>query len=349
MRCRRAGQPPPLDLPLRPVPLRRRAAADRRRQRGAVADARDASSASPADEPGFASNAERVRNRDAVVAAIDAAFADATAGRAAAPSWLAAGVPAGRGAHPRPGLRLGPDPIAGPARRRRARHRSGRSRCRDRRCASTRRARPASAPTPGPADTRPARRVGASPGSTRGRRPAATRREHRPARVGALALIDTVLDPGSWRSWDAPPVELASRARLRAPSCGRRATGPASDESVVTGRGPHPRAPGRGRGLRVRLPRRLDRGARPRAAGRARSSGPPPSDCRCSPSPTSGGTRMQEGTRRVPPDGEDHRGDRARTRPPACRTSSTCATRPPAACSPRGARSATSPPPNRGR
>ena len=30
----------------------------------------------PAGEPGFASNAERVRNRDAVVAAIDAAFAE---------------------------------------------------------------------------------------------------------------------------------------------------------------------------------------------------------------------------------------------------------------------------------
>ena len=43
-----------------------------------------------------------------------------------------------RGAHPRPGLRLGPDPVAGPARRRRARHRRHGSPCRDRRCASTR-------------------------------------------------------------------------------------------------------------------------------------------------------------------------------------------------------------------
>jgi len=48
----------------------------------------------PAGEPGFASNAERVRNRDAVVAAIDAAFADLPLA-VLLPRLSRVGVPAG--------------------------------------------------------------------------------------------------------------------------------------------------------------------------------------------------------------------------------------------------------------
>ena len=47
------------------------------------------------------------------------------------------GVPAGEVRYARPGLRLGPDPVAGPAGRRRARDRRAGSPCRARRCAST--------------------------------------------------------------------------------------------------------------------------------------------------------------------------------------------------------------------
>ena len=48
----------------------------------------------PADAPGFATNAERVRNRDAVVAAVDAAFADVPLA-VLLPRLADAGVPAG--------------------------------------------------------------------------------------------------------------------------------------------------------------------------------------------------------------------------------------------------------------
>jgi len=48
----------------------------------------------PADQPGFASNAERVRNRDAVVAAVDAAFAEHPLADLL-PRLAAVGVPAG--------------------------------------------------------------------------------------------------------------------------------------------------------------------------------------------------------------------------------------------------------------
>jgi formyl-CoA transferase len=47
-----------------------------------------------ADEPGFATNAERVRNRDAVIAAIDKAFADVPLAELL-PRLAAAGIPAG--------------------------------------------------------------------------------------------------------------------------------------------------------------------------------------------------------------------------------------------------------------
>ena len=70
----------------------------------------------PLDAPGFARNADRVGNRDAVHAAIDAAFAPHPLAELL-PRLAAVGIPSGRGPHPRPGLRLGPDPLAGPGRR----------------------------------------------------------------------------------------------------------------------------------------------------------------------------------------------------------------------------------------
>jgi formyl-CoA transferase len=48
----------------------------------------------PVDEPGFATNAERVRNRDAVIAAVDAAFADAPLAELL-PRLAEIGIPAG--------------------------------------------------------------------------------------------------------------------------------------------------------------------------------------------------------------------------------------------------------------
>ena len=56
------------------------------------------------------------------------------------------------------------------------------------------------------------------------------------SRIGALALRDAVLDDGSFRSWDAPPLEVdASEAYLRELAAAKAATG--LDESVVTGEG----------------------------------------------------------------------------------------------------------------
>ena len=71
-----------------------------------------------------------------VIAAVDAAFADAPAGRPAAAAGRAR-HPGRRGPHPGPGLRLGADPVPGPAGRRRARHWPAGSPCPVRRCGST--------------------------------------------------------------------------------------------------------------------------------------------------------------------------------------------------------------------
>ena len=115
----RPGQPPPLDLPLRPVPLRRRPAADRRRQRRALeapgpglrpaagrARLRDQRRARP--QPGGGQRGRRRRLRD-----VRPRGPAAEAGR---------GRRAGRrGAVPGPGLRLGADPVPGAACRGRAR------------------------------------------------------------------------------------------------------------------------------------------------------------------------------------------------------------------------------------
>jgi acyl-CoA carboxylase subunit beta len=56
------------------------------------------------------------------------------------------------------------------------------------------------------------------------------------SRIGALQLRDAVLDEGSFRSWDAPPLAVdASEAYRRELADASAKTG--LDESVVTGEG----------------------------------------------------------------------------------------------------------------
>jgi acetyl-CoA carboxylase carboxyl transferase subunit beta len=56
------------------------------------------------------------------------------------------------------------------------------------------------------------------------------------SRIGALALRDAVLDEGSFRSWDSPPLEVgADEAYRRELAAASARTG--LDESVVTGEG----------------------------------------------------------------------------------------------------------------
>ncbi|MCK0172704.1 carboxyl transferase domain-containing protein [Mycolicibacterium sp. F2034L] len=56
------------------------------------------------------------------------------------------------------------------------------------------------------------------------------------SRISAIQLRDTVLDPGSFRSWDTPPLEIATTDDYRAElAAAAAATG--LDESVLTGEG----------------------------------------------------------------------------------------------------------------
>ena len=66
----RAGQPPPLDRAVRPVPLPRRLGADRGRQRGPVARFCAAFGLDP-DAEGLATNRERVGNRERVIELVE--------------------------------------------------------------------------------------------------------------------------------------------------------------------------------------------------------------------------------------------------------------------------------------
>ncbi|MEO7980792.1 MAG: carboxyl transferase domain-containing protein [Sporichthyaceae bacterium] len=112
---------------------------------------------------------------------------------------------------------------------------------------------------------------------------------------GALELIEAVLDPGSWRRWDEPlaPEEGLDPAYAGALAAARRRTG--LDESVVTGEG-------RIRGRRVALAACefgfLAGSIGVRAADRLVAAVERATDERLPllASPTSGGTRMQEGT-----------------------------------------------------
>jgi acetyl-CoA carboxylase carboxyl transferase beta subunit len=112
--------------------------------------------------------------------------------------------------------------------------------------------------------------------------------------LGSLALIDAVVDPGSWRGWDEPVPSVPADAGYRADLArARERTG--LDEAVVTGEG-------RIRGRRVAVIAcefaflagsiGVDGGERlVRAVERATREGLP-----LLASPASGGTRMQEGT-----------------------------------------------------
>ena len=114
------------------------------------------------------------------------------------------------------------------------------------------------------------------------------------SRIGALELRDAVLDDGSFSSWDAPPVPVATNAEYRRElDAAAAATG--LDESVVTGEG-------RVFGRRVAvvacefdfLAGSIGVAAAERitaAVARATAERLP-----LLASPSSGGTRMQEGT-----------------------------------------------------
>jgi acyl-CoA carboxylase subunit beta len=114
------------------------------------------------------------------------------------------------------------------------------------------------------------------------------------SRIPARAVLDAVLDPGSWRSWDEPPVDVQPDAAYAAAmDAAREATG--LDESLLTGEGT---LAGRRVAVAVcefdflagsigvaaaeRFVRAVERATAERLPLVA--------------SPTSGGTRMQEGT-----------------------------------------------------
>src|SRR3954470_15943653 len=127
----------------------------------------------------------------------------------------------------------------------------------------------------------------------------------RPARLSAAELIDLVLDEGSWRSWDIPPVRAAATEEYAA-QLAAAAERSGVDESVLTGEG---LMKGRrvavvmgefaflagsiGRASADRLGAAGGRAARGGGAAVERSTreGLP-----LLAGPVSGGTRMQEGT-----------------------------------------------------
>ena len=333
-----AGQPPPVDLPVRAVPLPPTALVQIAvGSEGLWRRLRRASSTCRPTTRGSRPTPSGSRNRDAVIAAVDAAFADAAARRPAA----AAGRrrdPGRRGAHPRPGLRLGPDPsqgllidvehaharpvtLPGPPLRS---------------STATSRATP-----PAAADARPARRVGARLAGRRSTAGAVSS-------PGALELIEAVLDAGSWRAGTtpldaggrpdpayaealAPPASAPAWTRPWSPA--RAASAAAGSRCVACEFGFL--AGSIGVAAAERLVRAVERATDERLPLLAVA------DLRRHPD--------AGGHRRVPADGQDHRGDRPAQGRGHCRTSSTCATRRPAACSPRGARSAMSPSPSRAR
>ena len=117
---------------------------------------------------------------------------------------------------------------------------------------------------------------------------------HHP-RPSARELIDTVLDDGSWESWDVAPAPAAPEGSAYAAELERAASRAGTDESVITGEG-------RIRGIRVAviagefafLAGSIGRAAAERivlAFDRARRERLP-----LFAAPASGGTRMQEGT-----------------------------------------------------
>ena len=118
---------------------------------------------------------------------------------------------------------------------------------------------------------------------------------HRPTdRLGARELVDLVLDDGSFESWDAPPTYTGvSEAYAADLAAARERSG--LDESVLTGRGTMKGRPVAVVASEFRfLAGSIGRAAADRlvtAIHRATEEGLP-----LVASPTSGGTRMQEGT-----------------------------------------------------
>ena len=115
-------------------------------------------------------------------------------------------------------------------------------------------------------------------------------------RVGARELLDTVLDADSWQSWDAPPLQVAEPGSAYAAELAAAADKAGTDESLITGTGTL-----QGRRVAVVvgefgfLAGSIGRAAAERlvlAVERATREGLP-----LFAAPTSGGTRMQEGTR----------------------------------------------------
>ncbi len=125
--------------------------------------------------------------------------------------------------------------------------------------------------------------------------PTTTPKPAAPRRIGARELLATVLDEGSWVSWDAPPLPVAEPGSAYAAELAEAAAKAGTDEAVLTGAG-------RIRGRAVAciagefdfLAGSIGRAAAERvvlAFERARREGLP-----LFAAPTSGGTRMQEGT-----------------------------------------------------
>ena len=113
--------------------------------------------------------------------------------------------------------------------------------------------------------------------------------------TGARQLADLVLDPGSWRSWDAPPVQPATVPERYAADLVRARERSGEDEAIITGEGTlHGRrvavaacefsflAGSVGVAAAERLVLAVERATRERLPLVV--------------TPTSGGTRMQEGT-----------------------------------------------------
>ena len=124
---------------------------------------------------------------------------------------------------------------------------------------------------------------------------AATGGPGRPDRLGAAELIDAVLDPGSWRSWDEPVLQPSGIGPGYAADLARARERTGLDEAILTGAG---RVRGRqvaavisefaflagsiGVAAGERLVRAVERATRERLPLVA--------------APASGGTRLQEGT-----------------------------------------------------
>ena len=162
-------------------------------------------------------------------------------------------------------------------------------------------------------------------------------------RLGAHDVIALLADPASWQSWDRPPTQVTADSKYAEDlACARAKTG--LDEAVITGV-----ATIRGRRIAMLV---CDFGFLGGSIGIAASDrlarpfgGPPLRNCRCSRYRPLGEPACRKG----PP----HSCKWSRSPPPSsptsrrtCRIWFICATPPPVACSPRGARWDTSPSPN---